>query len=391
MGNGAYINLIRCCKPNKEFKNGDIFIGKSGGSNQYIEFSHQKKVNEKEAGNKIDEKIIQTKSKHSSGSGSIIKTKQIYAGENTSSNINPNVSISNNTNQMNNSNIFKNNLKQNNLNNNLPNLNQIDELRYRNSVIIFNKYSNNYSFEIKTKLLLSGDLFPNQKIEIDKFGMKNGLRKKNDGLSIFGLKDNNENQNSPPSDYYFDIDKFDENSEVDVKASGRVFEIYLSKISRRYTLYFLHPSLILYYKINNDICFEVEKDYFIIIGDIFLTIQVKNDKDSNEKIIIIQIELENEKPQKYTFAQRDMPIKIGRVNCNIEIRKPSISKLHSIIEFKDDNYYYKDCGSTNGSTLLIREDDSLTIMGEMSFKLEDVFFRIKEVDDDNYISEEENV
>ena len=65
--------------------------------------------------------------------------------------------------------------------------------------------------------------------------------------------------------------------------------------------------------------------------------------------------------------------------------------MHSIIEFKDDNYYYKDCGSTNGSTLLIREDDSLTIMGEMSFKLEDVFFRIKEVDDDNYISEEENV
>jgi hypothetical protein len=27
----------------------------------------------------------------------------------------------------------------------------------------------------------------------------------------------------------------------------------------------------------------------------------------------------------------------------------------------------------------------------MSFKLEDVFFKIKEVEDDNYISEEENV
>ena len=391
MGNGAYINLIRCCKPNKEYQNGDIFIAKSGRNNQYIEFPHQKKVNEKEAGNKTEERIIQTKSKHSSGSGSIIKTKQIYAGENTSSNINPNVSISNNTNQMNISNVFKNNLIQNNLNNNIPNLNQIDELRHKNSVIIFNKYSNNYTNEIKTKLLLSGDLFPNQKIEIDKFGMKNGLRKKNDGLSIFGLKDNNENQSNPPYDYYFDIDKFEESSEVDVKASGRVFEIYLSKISKRYTLYFLHPSLILYYKVNNDICFEVEKDYFIIIGDIFLTIQVKNDKDSNEKIIIIHIELENEKPQKFTFAQGDMPIKIGRVNCNIEIKKPSISKLHSIIEFKDDNYYYKDCGSTNGSTLLIREDDSLKIMGEMNFKLEDVFFKIKEVDDDNYISEEENV
>ena len=153
----------------------------------------------------------------------------------------------------------------------------------------------------------------------------------------------------------------------------------------------MHPSLILYYKINNAVCLEPEKDYFIIIGEIFLTIQIKRDKDSNENLIIINIELENEKPQKFSYAPGDMPIKIGRVNCNIEIKKPSISKLHSIIEFKDDNYYYKDCGSTNGSTLLIREDDSLTIMGEMSFKLEDVFFRIKEVDDDNYISEEENV
>ena len=177
-------------------------------------------------------KIIQTKSKQSSGSSSIIKTKQVYAGENTSSNINPNVSISNNTNQISNSNTFKNNLIKNNLNNIIPNMNHIDELRHKNSVIIFNKYTSNYSIEIKTKLLLSGDLFSNQKVEIDKYGMKNGLRKKNDGLSIFGLKDNNENQNNPHSDYYFDIEKFEENNEVDVKSSGRVFEIYLSKINR---------------------------------------------------------------------------------------------------------------------------------------------------------------
>ena len=295
---------------------------------------------------------------------------------------------------MNNSNIFKNNLVQNNLNNNASNMNPIDEIRHKNSVIIFNKYTSklkDYSIDIKTKLLLSGDLFSNQNVEIDKYGMKNGLRKKNDGLSIFGIKDNNENKNNPSSDYYFDLEKFEENSEINIKISGRVFEIYLSKACRRYTLYFLHPSLILYYKINNVVYFEAEKDYFIIIGDIFLTIQIKREKDSNEKVMIIHIELENEKPQKFTFTQGDMPIKIGRVNCNIEILKPSISKLHSIIEFKDDNYYYKDCGSTNGSTLLIREDDSLQIMGEMSFKLEDTFFKIKEIDDDNYISEEENV
>jgi len=397
MGNAAYFHLMRYCSSNKDLQNGDIYITKSGGNSQYIESSNQKKINEKESPNKIDEKIIQTKSKQSSGS-SIIKTKQIYAVENTSSNINPNVSISNNTCQMNNSNIFKNNLVQNNLNNNVSNINLIDEMRHKNSVIIFNKYTSKlkeYSIDIKTKLLLTGELFSNQKIEIDKYGMKNGLRKKKDGLSIFGLKDNNENKNKNnynlSSDYYFDIDKFEENSDVNIKSSGRVFEIYLSKISKKYTLYFLHPSLILYYKINNDVCFEVEKDYFIIIGDIFLTIQIKRDKDSNEKIIIIHIELENEKPQKFYFKKEDMPIKIGRVNCNIEILKPSISKLHSIIEFNDDNYYYKDCGSTNGSTLLIREDDKLNIEGEMSFKLEDAFFKIKEIEDDNYISEEENL
>ncbi len=393
MGNGAYFNLMRCCNANKDLQNGDIYLTKNGGNNQYNEYSNQKKINENDAQNKTDEKIVQTKSKQSSGS-SIIKTKQIYAVENTSSNINPNVSISNNTYQMNNSNIFKNNLVQNNLNNNASNMNPIDEIRHKNSVIIFNKYTSklkDYSIDIKTKLLLSGDLFSNQKVEIDKYGMKNGLRKKNDGLSIFGIKDNNENKNNPSSDYYFDLEKFEENSEINIKISGRVFEIYLSKASRRYTLYFLHPSLILYYKINNVVYFEAEKDYFIIIGDIFLTIQIKREKDSNEKVMIIHIELENEKPQKFTFTQGDMPIKIGRVNCNIEILKPSISKLHSIIEFKDDNYCYKDCGSTNGSTLLIREDDSLQIMGEMSFKLEDTFFKIKEIDDDNYISEEENV
>ena len=83
-----------------------------------------------------------------------------------------------------------------------------------------------------------------------------------------------------------------------------------------------------------------------------------------------------------------MPIKIGRVNCHINIPRPSISKLHSIVDFSNDSFYYKDCGSTNGSTLLVREDDNLKISGEMSFKLEDFSFKIKEVyDEDNCIEE----
>ena len=50
------------------------------------------------------------------------------------------------------------------------------------------------------------------------------------------------------------------------------------------------------------------------------------------------------------------------------------------------NFY----ASTNGSTLLIREDDSLKIKGEMNFKLENISFKIKEVYDENNNFIEEN-
>ena len=102
----------------------------------------------------------------------------------------------------------------------------------------------------------------------------------------------------------------------------------------------------------------------------------------------MQTEIENEKPKKYFFRPKEMPIKIGRINCNINITKPSISKIHSVIDFTDDNFYYKDCGSTNGSTLVIKKDDTLKISGTMNFKLENKSFKIKEEQDhENYSKE----
>ena len=396
MGNGVYFKMIGCCNPNKDSQKADVYIDKYlDQNNHYIDYKDNHIINNKlnikeiETRNKNENKIIFTKSKHSSGSGSIGKAKQIYNGENTSSNNNPNASICNNTLQMNNSNFFKNNLISNNLNNKC-NINPIDELRHKSSIINFSKYNSNLKdniLEIKTKLFLNGDLFGNKTIEINKYGMKNSLRQRHDGLTIFGIKDNNENQNYPNCDCYFDFEKYDENNN-NIKITGKVFEIYLNKKDKKYTLYFLHNSLILYYKVNNEVFFDLDKDYYMILGDIFLTIHVKKKTSLNEKIISIQAEVENEKPKKHTFTPKDMPIKIGRVNCDINIKIPSISKLHSMIDFTDDNFFYKDCGSMNGSTLLIREDDSLRIRGIMNFKLEDISFKIKEVADDNYIIEE---
>ena len=389
MGNGVYFKIMGCCQTDKDLKNVDIDVDGNIKNLKYIKYKNdlnKQHTNEDEAQNKNDPKIIATKSKQSSRSGSQNKVKQFNAGEN-SSNKDPNLSLCNNTFQMNNSNLFKNNLIQNNLYklkfcNNKP----IDEVRYINSMDNTNNKNstNDYSIDIKTKLVLFGDLFSNEKIEINKYGMRNGLRQKKDSLAIFGIKKENDNNSNELQniicDYYIDLDKFDETNN-NTKISGKVLEIYINKNTKNYELYFLHNSLILYYKINNNIFFDLDKDYYLILGDIFLTIMIKQSNETNEKIIHIQTEIENEKPKKYSFGPNEMPISIGRINCNINISKPSISKKHSIIDFKDDNFYYKDCGSTNGSTLLVREDDILRINGIMSFKLEDISFKIKEEED----------
>lgn len=383
--------MIECCHMNKNTQNGDIDIDKNNlKNNQYINYKsiniNKQILTEDEIQSKKDQKLIETKSKQSSGSGSFNKIKQIFAGENMS-NKDPNLSVCNNTYQMNNSNFVKNNLVQNNLNNNKLTINPIDYIRHKNSIMNYSKIS--HFSGIKTKLQLMGDLFNHTIIEIDKFGMKNGLRQKRDGLSIFGIKEKNNDlqNNNKYYDYYIDLGAFD-GSDINNKISGKIFEIYIRKKTKNYTLYFLHDSLILYYKINNNVIFELNKDYYLILGDIFLTITVKKSQENNQKIIQIQTEIENEKQKKYVYEPKEMPIKIGRVNCHINISRPSISKLHSIIDYMDDDFYYKDCESTNGSTLLVREDDSLIIKGEMSFKLEDISFKIKEVEDEENCIEE---
>ena len=282
MGNGVYFKMIRCCYTNKNLNDADINVDGNIKDIKYINYKNNQYINEDEIQNKNDPKIIATKSKQSSRSGSQNKVKQ--NGENLS-NKDQNISLCNNTMQINNSNLTKNNLIQNNLYNNRYNYNdQNEENRYKNSVINYNKNDNikdNY-IDIKTKLLLFGELFSNEIIEINRNGMKNSLKQRKDGLTIFGIKENtnsNDNLNNM-YDYYLDLEKIDEINNNNNKLSGKVFEIYINKITRSYELYFLNNSLILYYKINNNIFFDLDKDYYLILGDIFLTI-LKSIKSNN--------------------------------------------------------------------------------------------------------------
>jgi hypothetical protein len=355
--------------------------------NKDIDKNKTTKINQKN-----NYKKVKTHSKMTS-SPRKFKTK-----DDSNSHRDPNIALYNNTFQILNNtqqiisisnkiNLFKNNLVNNKAYKSYNN--SLIDLKY-SSIINYSKINNIedlFQLNIKTKLILSGELFLNESIEIDKFGMKNGLRKKHDGISIFGIKNSNSNissnnNNSSLYDYLIDIKTEENSSHLNKKQNiGKVFEIFIDKKEKIYVLNYLHSSLLLYYKIKTSLFFDDDKEYYLILGDIFLTVGIKKSWNSNEKIINITVEIEDEKPKKYTFTKKDIPIKIGRVNSSINIPKSSISKTHGIIDISNDIFFYNDLKSTNGSTLLIKEDDYLKLKGEMNFKLEDISFKIKEVED----------
>ena len=237
-----------------------------------------------------------------------------------------------------------------------------------------------------SKLLLTGDLFYGKEIIITDTGMVGSKRKKKDGFTVFGLKNSVDHSGHLNNDFIINFNKsFDEIGNFETE-SGKVFEIIFNKKNKEYSLFFINPYLYLYYKVNNFVYFYPQRDYFLFVGKIFLSIFIQ--KENNEYIINIQVdntcehnENKEELNKKYIFNQNKNIIRIGRANCDINIGEKCISKIHGIIEFSKINqmFYYKDMNSTNGTTLLIKKDDSLKIKGEMNFKLEDVPFKIQEI------------
>ena len=235
---------------------------------------------------------------------------------------------------------------------------------------------------IGPKLLLSGELFYGKEIIISCDGMINGLRNKKDSQTFFGLNDSVDYKGTFYNDFVINYIMENDNDNLMKKkkfSTGRVFNISFHKNTKDYNLYMIHDSLIIYYEINDFVYFKNDRDYYLLLGNIFITIITK--KTNNLKGIEIEIENEENKNQIYTFIENECPITIGRTNCKITIPKPSISKVHGIIDFsKECNmFYYKDTGSTNGSILLVKEDDYLKLKGEMNFKLENIAFKIMEL------------
>ena len=248
--------------------------------------------------------------------------------------------------------------------------------------------------ESQKQLILSGDLFYNKKIKITPKGLENTNRtniKNNNIFPIyFGTELDNDSNGVPYNDF---IVNFGQNKKTEstytnntgknksnsIDKGGRIFKIIYDKNSEYY-LSFMHSSFLLYYRISNQVYLENDKEYYFILGNVFISVLVQSNGEKNR--VNIKIEIENQKPEKTCFENEKI-IKIGREEDNdIEIDIQCISKYHSSIEYDNDKklYYYKDNNSTNGSTLLIKEDDIIPLNGLMHFKLEDISFTIKETE-----------
>jgi hypothetical protein len=307
---------------------------------------------------------------------------------------------------------IKNNLTSNNPNLNILNYNQTQKITENNDSEnnhILKKMShnvqNNFKNPIVTKsnistkkvetqkqLILSGDLFYNKKIKITPKGLENTNRINNNNIFpiYFGTELDNDSNGVPYNDF---IVNFGQNKKTEstytnntgknksnsIDKGGRIFKIIYDK-NNEYYLSFMHSSLLLYYRISNRVYFENDKEYYFILGNVFISVLVQNNGEKNK--VNVKIEIENQKAEKICF-QNEQKIKIGREEDNeIEIDIQCISKYHSVIEYDDDKklYYYQDNNSTNGSTLLIKEDDIIPLNGLMHFKLEDISFTIKETE-----------
>ena len=387
MGNGIPFNIC-CSNHNNNIK--DIDINKVNSNVNTIKDISSP---EKEMNNKYDDDMTKTDikgNKFQPNNFNTFRKRNLTQGgpkrKNSDFVQNQNISLFNNTFQIlknnqyisfSNMNIFK-----NNLNNHMFNSYFNSQLG-KNSSFYFSgvndKFDSNFK-KIKTRLKISGELFANKTLEIDKFGLKRSLKKRLDGIISFGIKAIDESPTNNKYDYIFEQNVVTKINKKRKHNPGKVFDILLDKKEKRFVLFYTHPTLLLYYKINNKLALECDKDHYLILGSIFLSINIKK---SLKIKINIEIELENEKSQKYTFEIKDLPIKIGRSNCNVNIPKPSVSKLHSSIDYENDTFFYKDEKSTNGSTLLIKEDDFLKLKGKMSFKLEDMSFNVKEINENS--------
>jgi len=235
------------------------------------------------------------------------------------------------------------------------------------------------------ELILEGEIFYNKTITIDRIGIKNLRRKNQNGITIFGVSDdntndennndnnNNNNDNEKIIDFNLNISKNKLKKNLDDNII-QIFSIEYDKIEEHYflTLLNLEYKMLLY--IDYNFLIENNTTTEFMVGKILMSI--KSPKDEKDNIFSILVE-----GKEYEFDKsKDCPITIGRTNSKINIKNNSISKNHAIIDYQYDNEVIciKDNESTNGTYFVIGEKCSFVyLLSDLTFKFLDNKFTVK--------------
>ena len=221
------------------------------------------------------------------------------------------------------------------------------------------------------ELELEGEIFFNKKIIIDRIGLKILGRKNQNGITIFGISDDENNDHSG-IDFNLNIPKSKiKNNNNNVIP---IFSIEFDKTEEHYIINLLNLDLKMLLYIDYNFLIENNTTTDFMVGKI--PIIIISPKDENDSLFSVIVE-----GKKYEFNKlKDCPISIGRSNAKINIKNNSISKFHAIIDYQYDNQVIcmKDCDSTNGTYFIIGEKCSFVyLLSDLTFKILEYKFTIK--------------
>ncbi len=243
------------------------------------------------------------------------------------------------------------------------NIENNNNIIYENKISIINNINNNLNesideneIDLIPKLIiydLKGDLFKGKIIKIDGKGCLNGLRRKRDMKTFFGVNDK-----EIINDITLNIN--DENLK-----GKQIFLIYYdNKRTHYYLTNLIKESKLIHIKIDYEyIISKKEKDkiLYFSFGKIISSILIKENDDI--KIIIYD---KNIIQKEYIFHKENSPISIGREKCIIIINNQSISRIHSTLIYNNEKEKWflndgngKGKHSTHGTWIILNHDFEL--------------------------------
>ena len=221
------------------------------------------------------------------------------------------------------------------------------------------------------EIILDGEMFFHKQIVIDKLGIKNDIRTERKGITIFGICDDINDQNTG-IDFNLNLSK----KKLKNKKEKNIplFKIEYIKNDENFILALVNKEIKMQLCIDTDFIIENNSNLDFMIGKI--QIAIKSPVHQKDELFSVEVE-----GKIYQYNKiKDCPITIGRSNTHIIIKNSSISKTHAIIGYNEENgtISIKDNGSTNGTYFILSNKfPYIYILSDLNMKLFESKFTVK--------------